>query len=182
MTHQERIRIFDSQGQAYRQAFKIFLDHRPKTNANSGFKPWSKDCQHATCLSTQGPEIEGLRRRLLVPLRALAIEPNVYLREQLDGGSRSRGHWPTDLLAAHPAAQGTRPLLAYVLLHSSRGVGRELISNGCVFSMAPTGGPLSCAASGESETSEHACVTFSATGSNRAGPPTLSGPSDGRPL
>jgi ubiquinone/menaquinone biosynthesis C-methylase UbiE len=37
MTHEERIRIFDSQGAAYKQAFQIFLDH---TDQKRNAKRW----------------------------------------------------------------------------------------------------------------------------------------------
>ena len=40
MTHQERIRIFDSQGEAYKQAFQIFLHH---TDQKRNAKRWLQE-------------------------------------------------------------------------------------------------------------------------------------------
>ena len=40
MTHQERIRIFDSQGEVYKQAFRIFLDH---TDQKRNAKRWLQE-------------------------------------------------------------------------------------------------------------------------------------------
>ena len=37
MTNQEHIRVFDSQGEAYKQAFQIFLDH---TDQKRNAKRW----------------------------------------------------------------------------------------------------------------------------------------------
>ena len=55
MTNQEHIRVFDSQGEAYKQAFQIFLDHTDqKRNAKRWLQQVVEICLCGRCSSMPG--------------------------------------------------------------------------------------------------------------------------------
>jgi predicted RNA methylase len=85
MTHQERIRIFDSQGEAYKHAFQIFLDH---TDQKRNAKRWLQevvDRLPARRVFIDAGAGNGELSTVFAGAfkRTIAIEPNVYLLNQL---------------------------------------------------------------------------------------------------
>ena len=85
MTDQERVRIFDSQGQAYKQAFQIFLDH---TDQKRNAKRWLQqvvDGLPARKVFIDAGAGNGEVTRTFADAfqRTIAIEPNTHLLKQL---------------------------------------------------------------------------------------------------
>ena len=90
MTHQERIRVFDSQGEAYKQAFQIFLDH---TDQKRNAKRWLQEVVDRLPVRTVFIDAGAGNGELTKAFagaftRAIAIEPNVYLLNQLQQAYR----------------------------------------------------------------------------------------------
>jgi len=84
MTYQERIRIFDSQGEAYKQAFQIFLDH---TDQKRNAKRWLQEVvdklpTRMVFIDAGAGNGEVTKAFAGAFQRTIAIEPNVYLRNQ----------------------------------------------------------------------------------------------------
>ena len=85
MTHQERIRIFDSQGVAYKEAFQIFLDH---TDQKRNAKRWLQEVvdrlpARRVFIDAGAGNGEVTKAFASAFRRTIAIEPNVYLLNQL---------------------------------------------------------------------------------------------------
>jgi hypothetical protein len=81
MTEQEHIRVFDSHGEAYKQAFQIFLDH---TDQKRNAKRWLQ--QVVDDLPVRQVFIDARAGNGDVTRafdRTIAIEPNAYLLNQL---------------------------------------------------------------------------------------------------
>ena len=86
MTDEERIRSFDSQGQAYKQAFQLFLDHTDQkaerealVTAGGGRAPGPPGVHRCG----GGKRGNGQNLRGLVRGKSIAIEPNAHLLSQL---------------------------------------------------------------------------------------------------
>ena len=104
MTHQERIRIFDSQGPAYKQAFQIFLDH---TDQKRNAKRWPQEVvDRLTTRSVfidAGAVIGEVTKAFAGAFqRTIAIEPNAYLLQQLQQALSSAEAIGLPMSAAHP--------------------------------------------------------------------------------
>jgi hypothetical protein len=119
MTHQERIRIFDSQGEAYKQAFQIFLDH---TDQKRNAKQWLQavvDRLPARSVFIDAGAGNGELTQTFASAftRTIAIEPNVYLREQLEQRIPTAQAIGLPILAAQPVAQGDLVLCSHTFYY-----------------------------------------------------------------
>lgn len=119
MTDQEHVRVFDSQGEAYKQAFQIFLDH---TDQKRNAKRWLQ--QIVDRLPTRKVFIDagagnGELARTFAPAfeRTIAIEPNVYLLEQLQRAVPVAEAIGQPIMAAQPAAQGDLVLCSHTFYY-----------------------------------------------------------------
>ena len=119
MTDQERVRIFDSQGEAYKRAFQIFLDH---TDQKRNAKRWLQ--QVVDGLPTRRVFIDagagnGEVTRTFAPAfeRTIAIEPNVFLLKQLQQAVPSAEAIDQPIMTAQPAAQGDFVLCSHTLYY-----------------------------------------------------------------
>lgn len=85
MIDQERVRIFDSQGEAYKQAFQIFLDHTDqKRNARRWLQQVVDGLPARKVFIDAGAGNGEVTRTFADAFeRTIAIEPNVYLLTQL---------------------------------------------------------------------------------------------------
>ncbi len=124
MTHQERIRTFDSQGEAYKQAFQIFLDHTDqKRNAKRWLQEVVDRLPARRVFIDAGAGNGEVTKALPGPLRAPLASSRTSISETscTDAPDR-RGGWPADLGRSTGCPERSCPLLPHVLLHSSRGL------------------------------------------------------------
>lgn len=119
MTQLDTIRVFDSQGEAYKHAFQVFLDH---TDQKRNAKRWL------------GQVVETLRlRQVFIDAgagngevtrafanafgRTIAIEPNVYLLSQLQEAIPHAEAIAEPILKAKPQAKGDLVLCSHILYY-----------------------------------------------------------------
>lgn len=119
MTHQERIRIFDSQGEAYKQAFQIFLDH---TDQKRNAKRWLQEVVdqlpvRMVFIDAGAGNGEVTKAFAGAFQRTIAIEPNVYLRNQLQQTLPTVEGIGLPIMAAHPVAQGDLVLCSHTFYY-----------------------------------------------------------------
>ena len=119
MTHQERIRIFDSQGEAYKQAFQIFLDH---TDQKRNAKRWLQEVvdrlpAHMVFIDAGAGNGEVTKAFAGAFKRTIAIEPNVYLRNQLQQTLPTAEAIGLPILAAQPDARGDLVLCSHTFYY-----------------------------------------------------------------
>lgn len=119
MTHQERIRIFDSQGEAYKQAFQIFLDH---TDQKRNAKRWLQEVvdklpTHMVFIDAGAGNGEVTKAFAGAFQRTIAIEPNVYLRNQLQQTLPTVEAIGLPILAAQPVAPGDLVLCSHTFYY-----------------------------------------------------------------
>ena len=140
MTYQERIRIFDSQSEAYKQAFQIFLDHTDqKRNASQWLQTMVESLPVRNVFIDAGAGNGELTQAFAGAFtRTIAIEPNVYLREQLNRRLPNAETIGQSILAAQPAAQGDLVLCSHTFYYIPPEA--WLANLECLVSwMAPTG-------------------------------------------
>jgi hypothetical protein len=119
MTHQERIRIFDSQGEAYKQAFQIFLDHTDqKRNAKRCLQEVvDRLPAHMVFIDAGAGNGEVTKAFAGAFKRTIAIEPNVYLRNQLQQTLPTAEAIGLPILAAQPVARGDLVLCSHTFYY-----------------------------------------------------------------
>jgi SAM-dependent methyltransferase len=119
MTEAERIRVFDSQGEDYKQAFQVFLEH---TDQKRNAKRW---LQHVVDgLAMRNVFIDagagnGEVTAALAPAfdRTIAIEPNPYLLSQLQQAIPRAEAIGDPILVANPTAQADLVLCSHTLYY-----------------------------------------------------------------
>jgi len=119
MTYQERIRVFDSQGEAYKQAFQIFLAH---TDQKRNAKRWLQkvvDGLMARKVFIDAGAGNGEVTKAFVSAfaRTIAIEPNVYLLTQLQEALPTAETIGLPIMAAQPAVQGDLVLCSHTFYY-----------------------------------------------------------------
>ena len=119
MTDQERVRVFDSQGEAYKQAFQIFLDH---TDQKQNAKRWLQqvvDRLPARKVFIDAGAGNGEVTRTFADAfeRTIAIEPNAYLLKQLQQAVPCAETIGQPIMAAQPAAQGDLVLCSHTFYY-----------------------------------------------------------------
>ena len=119
MTEQECVRVFDSQGEAYKQAFKIFLDHTDqKRNAKRWLQQVVDRLPRRNVLIDAGAG-NGEVTRTLAPAfqRTIAIEPNLHLLKQLEEAVPAAEAIGRSIMSAQPPAQGDLVLCSHTLYY-----------------------------------------------------------------
>ena len=119
MIEQERVRVFDSQGEAYKQAFQIFLDH---TNQKRNAKRWLQqvvDRLPARRVLIDAGAGNGEVTGTLAPAfqRTIAIEPNPHLLQQLQEAVPAAEAVGQPIMTAHPPAQGDLVLCSHTFYY-----------------------------------------------------------------
>jgi SAM-dependent methyltransferase len=119
MTNEERIRIFDSQGEAYKRAFQIFLDH---TDQKRNAKRWLQqlvDRLPARKVFIDAGAGNGEVTRTLADAfeRTIAIEPNIYLLQQLRQAVPAAEAIGQPIMTAQPPAQGDLVLCSHTFYY-----------------------------------------------------------------
>ena len=119
MIDQERVRIFDSQGEAYKQAFQIFLDHPDqKRNARRWLQQVVDRLPARNVFIDAGAGNGEVTRTFADAFeRTIAIEPNVYLLKQLQQAVPVAEAIGQPIMTAHPAAQGDLVLCSHTLYY-----------------------------------------------------------------
>ena len=172
MTDQERVHIFDSQGQAYKQAFQIFLDH---TDQKRNAKRWLQqvvDGLPARKVFIDAGAGNGEVTRTFADAfqRTIAIEPNTHLLKQLQQAVPTAETIDQPIMTAHPDAQGDLILCSHTLYYIPADEWLAHLER-LVSWMSPTGVTIVILQHRES-----GCMNmvhhFSGTVSNCAGPPT----------
>ena len=119
MTHQERIPIFDSQGEAYKQAFQIFLDH---TDQKRNAKRWLQGVvdrlpARRVFIDAGAGNGEVTKAFASAFQRTIAIEPNVYLLSQLQEVLLTAETIGLPIMTAQPAVQGDLVLCSHTFYY-----------------------------------------------------------------
>ena len=119
MTTAGCIRVFDSQGDAYKQAFQIFLDHTDqKRNAKRWLQRVVDDLPSRKVFIDAGAGNGEVTRAFAGAFdRTIAIEPNPYLLEQLIQVVPAVHAIGDTILAAQPAAKGDFILCSHTLYY-----------------------------------------------------------------
>ena len=119
MTQSDRIQVFDSQGESYKQAFQVFLDH---TDQKRNAKRWLQQVVEA--MPTRQVFIDagagnGEVTRTFADAfdRTVAIEPNAYLLSQLQQAIPHAEVIGEPILKAKPAAKGDLVLCSHILYY-----------------------------------------------------------------
>lgn len=115
----ERIHVFDSQGDAYRRAFEIFLQHTDqKRNAKRRLQRLVDGLAHRRVLIDAGAG-NGEVTRSLAPAfaRTIAVEPNAYLLEELRRAVPGAEVIPQRILDAMPPHRGDLVLCSHTLYY-----------------------------------------------------------------
>ena len=119
MTDQERVRIFDSQGEAYKQAFQIFLDHTDqKRNAKRWLQHLVDGLPTRKVLIDAGAGNGEVTRTLAQAFqRTIAIEPNLHLLKQLREAVPAAEAIGQAIMTAQPPVQGDLVLCSHTFYY-----------------------------------------------------------------
>jgi hypothetical protein len=119
MTDHERVRVFDSQGDAYKQAFQTFLDHTDqKRNAKRWLQQVVDNLPARKVLIDAGAGNGEITRTLAHAFeRTIAIEPNVYLLKQLQRAVPVAEAIEQPIMTAQPPAQGDLVLCSHTFYY-----------------------------------------------------------------
>jgi hypothetical protein len=119
MRQAESIRVFDSQGEDYKRAFKVFLDH---TDQKRNAKRWLRqvvDALPARNVFIDAGAGNGAITSALAPAfsRTIAIEPNTYLLSELQQAIPRVEAIGQPILVANPRTQADLVLCSHTLYY-----------------------------------------------------------------
>ncbi len=119
MTDEERVRIFDSQGQAYKEAFQLFLDHTDqKRNARRWLQRVVEALPARRVFIDAGAGNGELAKTFASSFeQTIAIEPNAYLLSQLSHALPTVEAIGQPIMAARPTALGDLVLCSHTLYY-----------------------------------------------------------------
>jgi hypothetical protein len=119
MTHHEFIRIFDSQGEAYKHAFQTFLDHTDQKRNAKRFLQKVVDTLVARNVFIDAGAGNGEVTKAFAGAftRTIAIEPNIYLLNQLKKELSTAETIGLPIMAAEPRAQGDLILCSHTFYY-----------------------------------------------------------------
>ena len=119
MTQSDTIRVFDSQGESYKQAFQVFLDHTDqKRNAKRWLQQVVDDMRIRDVFIDAGAGNGEVTRAFADAFaRTIAIEPNLYLLSQLQQVLPQVETIGEPILKARPAAKGDLVLCSHILYY-----------------------------------------------------------------
>jgi len=119
MTAHECIRVFDSQGEAYKQAFQTFLNHTDqKRNAKRWLQRVVDDLPARNVFIDAGAGNGEVTRAFAGAFdRTIAIEPNAHLLTQLRQAVPTAHALGEPILAARPDAGGDFVLCSHTLYY-----------------------------------------------------------------
>ena len=119
MTQPEPIRVFDSQGEDYKRAFQVFLDHTDqKRNAKRLLQRLVDDLPERKVFIDAGAGNGEVTRAFAGAFdRTIAIEPNMHLLTQLQRAVPQADAIGTLILATSPKALGDFVLCSHTLYY-----------------------------------------------------------------
>lgn len=119
MTDEERVRIFDSRGQAYKEAFQLFLDHTDqKRNARRWLQRVVEELPARRVFIDAGAGNGEMAKTFAGSFaRTIAIEPNAYLLSQLSQALPAVEAIGRPIMAAQPTAQADFVLCSHTLYY-----------------------------------------------------------------
>jgi ubiquinone/menaquinone biosynthesis C-methylase UbiE len=119
MTDEECIRRFDSQGEAYKQAFQIFLDHTDqKRNARRWLQRVVDELPNRQVFLDAGAGNGEMAKTFAGSFKqTIAIEPNEYLLNQLRQALPEVEAIDRPIMEAQPTAQGDFVLCSHTLYY-----------------------------------------------------------------
>jgi hypothetical protein len=119
MTKAESIQVFDSQGEAYKRAFQIFLDHTDqKRNAKRFLQKLVDGLPKRNIFIDAGAGNGEVTKAFAGAFdRTIAIEPNPHLLKQLKQAIPQAEAIAAPILAADPKAQGDFVLCSHTLYY-----------------------------------------------------------------
>jgi ubiquinone/menaquinone biosynthesis C-methylase UbiE len=119
MGGQQRVRIFDSQGEAYKQAFQIFLDHTDqKRNAKRWLQTLVDGLPSRKVFIDAGAGNGEVTRTFAGAFeRTIAIEPNAYLLKQLRQAVPAAETIDQPIMSAEPSAKADLILCSHTLYY-----------------------------------------------------------------
>jgi trans-aconitate methyltransferase len=119
VTQPEPIRVFDSQGEDYKRAFQVFLDHTDqKRNAKRLLQGLVDDLPSRKVLIEAGAGNGDVTRAFAGAFdRTIAIEPNTHLLTQLQRAVPQAETIGTSILTTSPKAQGDFVLCSHTLYY-----------------------------------------------------------------
>jgi hypothetical protein len=119
MSKQEHVRVFDSQGEAYKQAFQIFLNHTDqKRNARRWLQRIVDGLPSRKVFIDAGAGNGEVTRRFADAFEhTIAIEPNVYLLKQLQEAIPVAETIGEPIMTAQPTAPGDLVLCSHMLYY-----------------------------------------------------------------
>lgn len=117
MTPSDTIQVFNSQGESYKQAFQVFLDH---TDQKRNAKRWLQQVVKAmpirqVFIDAGAGNGEVTRAFADAFARTVAIEPNLYLLSQLQQAIPRAEVIGEPILKAKPAVKGDLVLCSHIL-------------------------------------------------------------------
>lgn len=115
----EPIQVFDSQGEDYKRAFQIFLDHTDqKRNAKRFLQELVDDLPERNVFIDAGAGNGEVTKAFANAFgRTIAIEPNPYLLDQLRRAIPQADAIGTPILAANPKSKGDFVLCSHTLYY-----------------------------------------------------------------
>jgi len=119
VTQPEPIRVFDSQGEDYKRAFQVFLDHTDqKRNAKRLLQRLVDDLPERKVFIDAGAGNGEVTRAFAGAFdRTIAIEPNMHLLTQLQRAVPQADAIGTSILATSPKALGDFVLCSHTLYY-----------------------------------------------------------------
>lgn len=119
MIKSESIQVFDSQGEAYKRAFQIFLDHTDqKRNAKRFLQELVDGLAKRNVFIDAGAGNGEMTKAFAGAFRrTIAIEPNSHLLRQLKQAVPQAEALAAPILDAEPKAQGDFVLCSHVLYY-----------------------------------------------------------------
>jgi trans-aconitate methyltransferase len=119
MADQERVRVFDSQGEAYKQAFQVFLDHTDQKRKANRWLQQLVDRLPTRKVFIDAGAGNGELARAFAPAfeRTIAIEPNVHLLRQLQQAVPAAETIGRPIMTAEPPAQGDLVLCSHTFYY-----------------------------------------------------------------
>jgi len=119
MLKSESIQVFDSQGETYKRAFQIFLDHTDqKQNAKRFLQKLIDGLSTRTVFIDAGAGNGEVTRAFAGAFRhTIAVEPNPHLLTQLKQAIPQAEAIGVPILEANPKAQGDFVLCSHVLYY-----------------------------------------------------------------
>lgn len=119
MTQPEPIRVFDSQGEDYKRAFQVFLDHTDqKRNAKRVLQKLVDALPARKVFIDAGAGTGEVTKAFAGTFdRTIAIEPNTYLLTQLQRAIPQADAIGASILAASPEALGDFVLCSHTLYY-----------------------------------------------------------------